>query len=155
MFIIINLIISYININPVFLSNYSTVHQLLEICDCNPNSLDKKEFSCFVFCDFSKAFDKVWYKGSIHYMKAYGFKGRLIQFSENYRYERKQKVVLNKSSLLPCKVSVVVLQGLVLGPLFFVFLLYLLKVSLVILYHCADFLLMIRLSSILDRIVTR
>ena len=25
------------------------------------NSLEKKEAHCFVFCDFSKAFDKAWY----------------------------------------------------------------------------------------------
>jgi hypothetical protein len=46
-----------------FLPKYSTVHQLLEMYNCILNSLEKKEISCFVFCDFSKAFDKVWHKG--------------------------------------------------------------------------------------------
>jgi hypothetical protein len=49
-----------------FLPKYSTVHQLLEMYNCILNSPEKKETSCFVFCDFSKAFDKVWHKGLIH-----------------------------------------------------------------------------------------
>jgi hypothetical protein len=35
-------------------------------------SCEKKELCCFVFCDFSKAFDKVWHKGLIHQMNCYG-----------------------------------------------------------------------------------
>ena len=42
-----------------FLPKHSTVHQLLEIYNSILNSLEKKEANCFVFCDFSKAFDKV------------------------------------------------------------------------------------------------
>jgi hypothetical protein len=37
-----------------FLPKHSTVHQLLELYNSILNSLEKKEFSCFVFCDFSK-----------------------------------------------------------------------------------------------------
>ena len=46
-----------------FLPKYSTVHQLLEMYNCILNSLEKKEISWVFFCDFSKAFDKVWHKG--------------------------------------------------------------------------------------------
>ena len=42
-----------------FLPKHSTVHQLLEIYNSILNSLENKEANCFVFCDFSKAFDKV------------------------------------------------------------------------------------------------
>jgi hypothetical protein len=42
-----------------FLPKHSTVHQLLEIYNSILNSLEKKEANCFVFCDFSKAVDKV------------------------------------------------------------------------------------------------
>jgi hypothetical protein len=55
-----------------FLPKHSTVHQLLELYNSILNSLEKKEFSCFVFCDFSKAFDKVWHTGLIHKMNSYG-----------------------------------------------------------------------------------
>jgi hypothetical protein len=38
-----------------FLPKHSTVHQLIELYNTILNSLENKEFSCFVFCDFSKA----------------------------------------------------------------------------------------------------
>jgi hypothetical protein len=41
------------------------------------NSLENKEFSCFVFYDFSKAFEKVWHNGLVHKMNSYGIKGNL------------------------------------------------------------------------------
>jgi lipid A disaccharide synthetase len=49
-----------------FLPKHSTVHQLLEIYNSILNSLVKKEANCFVFCDFSKTFDKVWHRGLLH-----------------------------------------------------------------------------------------
>ena len=61
-----------------FLPKYSTVHQLLEMYNCILNSLEKKEISCFVVCDFSKPFDKVWHKGSIHEIKSYGVDSNLL-----------------------------------------------------------------------------
>ena len=62
-----------------FLPKYSTVHQLLEMYNCILNSLEKKEISCFVFCEFSKAFDKVWHKGLIHKIKSYGVDSNLLK----------------------------------------------------------------------------
>ena len=46
-----------------FLPKYSTVHELLEMYNCILISLEKKEISCVVFCDISKAFEKAWHKG--------------------------------------------------------------------------------------------
>ena len=70
-----------------FLPKHSTVHQLLELYNSILNSLEKKEFSCFVFCDFSKAFDKVWHKGLIHKMNSYGIQANLIKWFENYLFK--------------------------------------------------------------------
>jgi hypothetical protein len=44
---------------------YSTVHQLIEIYHniCLP--LENHGIICSVFCDISKAFDRVWHKGLI------------------------------------------------------------------------------------------
>jgi hypothetical protein len=53
-------------------------HQLLEMYNSILNSLERKEMSCFVFCDFSKAFDKVWHHGLLHKLKAYGINGNLL-----------------------------------------------------------------------------
>ena len=66
-----------------FLPKHSTIHQLLELYNSILNSLEKKEFSCFLFCDFSKAFDKVWHRGLIHKMNSYGIKGPLINKGNN------------------------------------------------------------------------
>jgi hypothetical protein len=79
----------------------------------------KKEFSCFLFCDFSKAFDKVWHRGLIHKMNSYGIKGPFIKWFENYLYQRKQNVINRATSLTVCEVSAGVPQVSVLGPLLF------------------------------------
>jgi hypothetical protein len=63
-----------------FLPKHSTVHQLIELYSTILNSLENKEFSCFVFYDFSKAFDKVWHNGLIHKMNSYGIRGNLLSW---------------------------------------------------------------------------
>jgi hypothetical protein len=92
---------------------------LLELYNSILNSLEKKEFSWFLFCEFSKAFDKVWHSGLIHKMNYYGIKGPLIKWFENYLYQRKQKVINRATSSTVCEVSAGVPQGSVLGPLLF------------------------------------
>ena len=77
-----------------FPPKHSTVHQLLEIYNSILNSLKKKEANCFVFCDLSKAFDKVWHRGLLHKMKAYGITGNLINWLKSYLKARRQKLLL-------------------------------------------------------------
>ena len=88
--------------------------------NCILNSLEKKEISCFVFCDFSKAFDKVWYKGLIHKIKSYAVDSNLLNWFSSYLQDRQQRVLINKSSSSLCNVSAGVPQGSVLGPLLFI-----------------------------------
>jgi hypothetical protein len=78
---------------------------LLELYNSILNSLEKKEFRCFLFCDFSKAFDKDWHMGLIHKMNSYGMKGPLIKWFENYLFQRKQKVINRATSSTVCEVS--------------------------------------------------
>ena len=102
-----------------FLPKHSTIHQLLELYNSILNSLENKEISCFVFADFSKAFDKVWHVGLIHKMNAYGIRGNLLNWFKNYLYERKQKVVNKNYSSSLSDLYAGVPQGSVLGPLLF------------------------------------
>lgn len=103
-----------------FLPKHSTVHQLLEIYSNILNSLEKKEINCFVFCDFSKAFDKVWHKGLMCKLDSYGISGNLVNWFKSYLLDRRQKVILNTSSSNSCSLSAGVPQGSVLGPLLFI-----------------------------------
>jgi hypothetical protein len=46
-----------------FMRGHSTVHQLIEIYHNICLSLENREVMCTVYCDISKAFDKVWHRG--------------------------------------------------------------------------------------------
>jgi hypothetical protein len=61
-------------------------------------SLERKEMSCFVFCDFSKAFDKVWHRGLLRKLKAYGMNGNVLDWFHSYLNEREQRVVIKDAS---------------------------------------------------------
>ena len=57
--------------------------------------------------------------GLIHNMNSYGKKGPLIEWFENYLYQRKQKVINRATSSTVCEVSAGVPQGSVLERLLF------------------------------------
>jgi hypothetical protein len=76
--------------------------------------------SCFVFCDFSKAFDKVWHRGLLHKLKAYGINGNLFDWFHSYLNEREQRVVIKDASSNFTTILGGVPQGSVLGPLLFI-----------------------------------
>ena len=81
-----------------FLPKHSTLHQLLQMHSSILISLEWKEMSCFVFCDFLKAFDKVWHRGLLHKLKAYGINVNLLDWFHHYLNERKQRVVFKDAS---------------------------------------------------------
>ena len=49
-----------------FLPVHSTVHHLIELTHNTCLSLENYEANCEVFCDISKAFDRVWHKGLLY-----------------------------------------------------------------------------------------
>ena len=79
-----------------------------------------KEENCFVFCDFSKAFDKVWHRGLLHKMKADGITGNLIDWISSYLKGRRQKVVIKNNSSAYCEISAGDPQMSVINPLLFI-----------------------------------
>ena len=47
-----------------------------------------------IFCDISKAFDRVWHKGLLFKLKSAGVAGSLLTWFSDYLTDRKQRVVL-------------------------------------------------------------
>ena len=74
-----------------FLPGHSTTHQLInEIC----MALDNRELICLIFCDVSKAFDRVWLRGLLLKLERYGIKGNLLLWLGSYIAAREQQVII-------------------------------------------------------------
>jgi len=102
-----------------FLPNHSTTFQLIDIFHHICQSFDNKQFSCMVFCDISKAFDRVWHKGLLFKLKQNGINGALLNWLENYLTNRQQRVVIQSAVSNTKRITAGVPQGSVLGPLLF------------------------------------
>lgn len=72
-----------------------------------------------VFCDVSKAFDRVWHKGLIFKLKQLGIDGELLAWISNYLYNRQQRAVIKSCKSDYKRTNAGVPQGSVLGPLLF------------------------------------
>lgn len=72
-----------------------------------------------LFCDLSKAFDRVWHKGLIFKLQSYGIGGNLLKWFESYLSGRSQRV-LHKNTMSMYKfLNAGVPQGSALGPILF------------------------------------
>ena len=58
-------------------------------------NLDERLSTILIFCDISKAFDRVWHEGLIKKLKSYGISGDLLIWFKNYLSGRRQFVLVN------------------------------------------------------------
>ena len=102
-----------------FLPKHSTTYQLIDIYHHICQAMDYGQFSCIVFCDISKAFDRVWHSDLVFKLEEHGLGDGLLNCFKSYLGNRKQKVVIQASepSLPPLRAGIP--QGSVLGTLLF------------------------------------
>ena len=77
-----------------FTPDDSTTHQLTFLYGTFCEVLDTGKDVRVVFCDISKAFDRVWHTGLLHKLQAAGVHGNLLRWFNSYLTNRKQCVVL-------------------------------------------------------------
>ena len=102
-----------------FRSGHSTTQATLLITDKIQKAIEKKEYSCGIFLDLSKAFDTVNHHILIDKLQHYGIRGVAKDWFISYLNDRKQFVSIGNSVSSTCNIPCGVPQGSVLGPLLF------------------------------------
>ena len=102
-----------------FISGDSTTNQLLNIYHMFCEAVDNGKEVRVVFCDISKAFDRVWHKGLLFKLAAIGCSKSLLRWFTSYLSGRRQRVVINGMISEWASIFAGVPQGSILGPLLF------------------------------------
>ena len=67
----------------------SAINQLLSLTNEFGKVLDEGKEICIVFCDISKAFDRVWHKGLLNKLENIGIQGSLLLWIKKLSYRQK------------------------------------------------------------------
>ena len=102
-----------------FIPGDSTINQLTYLYNFFAQALDSGKEVRVVFCDISKAFDRVWHEGLLLKLEAAGISGNLLLWFRSYLTDRKQRVVLPGAESEWTYIRAGVPQGSILGPLLF------------------------------------
>ena len=102
-----------------FIPGDGTVNQLVYLYHEFSKAVDLQKEVRVVFCDITKAFDRVYHPGLIHKLKKAGIQGPLIHWIEDYLFARTQRVVIQGQASSWGDIRAGVPQGSVLGPLWF------------------------------------
>ena len=98
----------------------STVNQMAYMYHTFSKALDDRLDVRVVFCDVSKAFDRVWHEGILYKLKNLGISGDLLKWFYSYLQNRQQRVIINGENSEWGVVEAGVPQGSILGPLLFI-----------------------------------
>ena len=102
-----------------FIPGDLTTNQLTFLYNTFCQALDSGKEVHVVFCDVSKAFDRVWHKGLLCKLRAAGISGSLLSWFISYLSERRQRVILPGTHSDWNCIYAGVQQGSILGPLLF------------------------------------
>ena len=102
-----------------FVRGDSTTNQLLQIYHTFCNAVDRGKEVRAVFCDISKAFDRVWHRGLLHKLSGIGCSDKITSWFSSYLTGQKQRVVLSGHVSEWMSVLAGVPQGSILGQLLF------------------------------------
>ena len=72
----------------------SAVNQLIDICNTIAKAVDEGKEIRVIFCDISKAFDRVWHRGLIFKLRRMGISGPLLDWFQSYPSQRFQRVAM-------------------------------------------------------------
>ena len=82
-------------------------------------ALDNRDLICLIFCDVSKAFDRVWLRGLLLKLERYGIEGNLLQWSGRYILAREQQVIIKDAISGKGNLKAGVPHVSIIGPLLF------------------------------------
>ena len=102
-----------------FIQGDSTSYQLLHTYHTFCEEVDSGKEIKVVFCDVSKAFDRVWHRGLLYKLRAVGCSEKVTQWFASYLSGRRQRVVINGQSCDWGFIGAGVPQVSILGPLLF------------------------------------
>ena len=95
------------------------MHQLVYLYNTFCKALNDKKDVRIVFCDQSKAFDRVWHQGLLYKLECIGITGDLLSWFQSYLHRRQQRVIIHgvnsQWGIIPAGVP----QGATLGPMLF------------------------------------
>ncbi|MCG8113323.1 MAG: reverse transcriptase family protein, partial [Candidatus Thiodiazotropha taylori] len=103
-----------------FVPGDSTVNQLVDIYNTFCKALDEGKEVRSVFCDISKAFDRVWHRGLLYKLQTVGITANLLSWFADYLNDRQQRVVIPGAQSTWTTINAGVPQGSILGPLLFI-----------------------------------